>query len=1304
MLTTPDQKSSTASFGGGPGSACSHIEVAATPMIVATNNRGSSSSSNRTTADNDTTADRDTTSAAALSKTITNGNVALLTGKKNDSIRTGNSRRENNNTTPTSLSRGGSGDEKFTIDVTTTTTTPTTTPMTISSSTNNKQGRPKRTTAASSSASPQKDETTNEKIMTPPISLTKQHKRSTIANNNNNDDDDGNNQLTTNHTMTVAAATSTNDNIPPSSPAEEDTSSSSLFHLLLETTDMKGGGKGGGGGPSSSSSRQYFLWVSWDFICEKKDCSDRNYDRGGGLLLRGAQVGDLMCIMDTTTFNSSSLVHHHHHHHHHTTTPLPTATSATTTTNINESSNHEPFNIPWRPCQILSIFRDERMPNNKLSSKRKKQYGPLLVEIRWFYRKSDIDNTTASSSSSSSSTTRGNQYTRNKNRKKRMRDDVDVHHDNDNNNDDDDEVFETSHVVVLPASFLLGELNLRTTIERKACNFDDNDDSRMQQTLGPVAMASCRRFYFHQGHEIVNIRLNDIVGGEKKNKFVSRGLECSEILQNDCILKENTYTSLGYDTPPITRDKKVAMKVDLPSPILTTSSTFYYASCSLAHPLTQLIHGNLLHPTIMTPTSSFPIWEVCVGDIVAVHCDESTPPEYSKSWYPYIVPWSHCQVMSIFKEGDDNNDDDDDDVSRFSGGGGSMSSSKKQTPKKKTKQTSYANASSTMMSSSSVDAALVKVEVRWFPRVSEAILEVKGRERELKSLKELSNNDTTPVEVILEGRQISIIDCISLLGPVSIVDIDGCTRVHTTPAPAYLPQNRRIICTTMTCDESGKPRFSNRLSNTTDPITRVERGINESLRYDKSQMKKVIDAVKLVRNERLHRTTTDLHHETLDIAIQPSTGLDDSSHGKRNLVEKEHSIRSRKKVKSTTNDSSVVVVNTPIGMTETLARSDRAVRNDRENNEVLSSTLRVSCNTDPYHVDVSALKSFYNDIDIILPVDSYDTRFTCVVSGDMEKHDNNWKVKLGDTVAVEIEQDTKVLSSTYFPFTVQWAPGEVVTIYRLHKTKASCALLRERDPPERNDPRAKSVVLQEANDSEIMIEIRWLYRIWEIPGASKKKVNTVDGELEEVFETDQLVVCSADSILSPVHLYETAATSTHAKNILGMPNIHYHCSRFWSIHRRSFVPSGSLSSRISRGRMHSAYKAAFSKLESGSSDKIVEPSSNTSWKEEFQTAIQKLSLAEAAHDAQENGMVLSCRENERAQIITFVRKAISGLAQSNKFDGGVDDEVKNLKSSLFIAGPPGTGKVRWVSSMSYVVLSYDSHRVEYMYCTSSHFP
>jgi len=92
-------------------------------------------------------------------------------------------------------------------------------------------------------------------------------------------------------------------------------------------------------------------------------------------------------------------------------------------------------------------------------------------------------------------------------------------------------------------------------------------------------------------------------------------------------------------------------------------------------------------------------------------------------------------------------------------------------------------------------------------------------------------------------------------------------------------------------------------------------------------------------------------------------------------------------------------------------------------------------------------------------------------------------------------------------------------------------------------------------------------------------------------------------------------------------------------------------------------------------------SGNKSWKEEFQAAIQNLSLAEAAQDAQENGMVLSCRETERAQIITFLRKAISGLVQSNHNDGGDEEAIKNVKSSLFIAGPPGTGKVRYYVRM-----------------------
>ncbi|MBV5335523.1 hypothetical protein JZU48_00410, partial [bacterium] len=95
---------------------------------------------------------------------------------------------------------------------------------------------------------------------------------------------------------------------------------------------------------------------------------------------------------------------------------------------------------------------------------------------------------------------------------------------------------------------------------------------------------------------------------------------------------------------------------------------YYYASCSLSHPLSQLATraGRGRRTTMTTreeegvvPPLPLPRWELCVGDVVAVHCDESTPPEKSGgSWIPYRVPWSHCQVLSIYREvsGDEGGD------------------------------------------------------------------------------------------------------------------------------------------------------------------------------------------------------------------------------------------------------------------------------------------------------------------------------------------------------------------------------------------------------------------------------------------------------------------------------------------------------------------------------------------------------------------------------------------------------------------------------------------------------------------------
>ena len=143
---------------------------------------------------------------------------------------------------------------------------------------------------------------------------------------------------------------------------------------------------------------------------------------------------------------------------------------------------------------------------------------------------------------------------------------------------------------------------------------------------------------------------------------------------------------------------------------------------------------------------------------------------------------------------------------------------------------------------------------------------------------------------------------------------------------------------------------------------------------------------------------------------------------------------------------------------------------------------------------------------------------------------------------------------------------------------------------------------------------------------------------------------------------------------MGMPYIHYYCSRLWSIHRRTFVPSGPLRNRVSRGRIYSTNKTALSKLKSATSTIVTTQGSEKTWQEAYQLAIQQLSLAEAAQDAQENRKALPCREKERAQITNFLKKAICGM-QSNNHEGGQEEETRNLKSSLFIARPPGMGKV-----------------------------
>jgi hypothetical protein len=839
------------------------------------------------------------------------------------------------------------------------------------------------------------------------------------------------------------------------------------------------------------------------------------------------------------------------------------------------TTSASPFAVPWRPCQILALFR-ERIPN-KLSTK--KFFGPLRVEVRWFYRYEDLD--------------------------KRNR-----HFEKDKAGGDSshDMVYETDHVAVVDASMLLGRLTIR-----------HKEDSNISvDSLGhpivPTVVLSCHRYYLHDEQDVIDLY-------ERENSL-TRGLDCSHILQYKNVRKM-AYSFLGLTEPNRSGDdKEGGTLVVIPKPAANIQYkeqlVAYYSSCTLPHPLSNLTHGDMV--CSQQRRNIFPKWKLCVGDIVAVHCDESTPASDvdaisgRDTWYPYRVPWSHCQVIAIFKD----------------------------IHKKPLSPMSSA--------SESIPASSLYCEIRWFPRLSEAQAECQDKPKIYDCLRDISTNTKRMSEEILEGKQTLIIHCSSLLGPISVED-ESITDTTTI----FLPRNRRRISNSISCDDKGKPHIGRTLIEF-DPTLRVQRGLDASKRLKNcSQKANLLNEVLQLRKERSDQMP--LHDE-----LHPRYGNDSEATevvcgdiAAEKVVFESSPCRKRQlfsnDISEGNNNSKRIRVSSPSRNVEAETHSRPAP------DTTLSGIERVNCNGQPFHIDLSAFKSFYEEMDIY-PVDE---RFSC--SGSNNEEVEKWKVKLGDTIIVETEDDKKYPNAVNFPFTVPWAPAEVVSIYRLHKDKDMCAKFNKHDK------------LSAESKGEIMLEIRWFYRPWEIPGVSKKKQETLDGgELEEVFETDQIDVCSAESILSPMQLHDVSKFSASSNRMLGMPLIHYHCSRFWSIHRRSFVPSGSLSNRVLRGRMYSAHKAAFSELErSKCCVADASYSGEISWKADFQAAIRKLSLAAAAQDAQEKGMVLACRENERQMIASFLRKAISGLVQTNHSRGDDEEETKQLKSSLFIAGPPGTG-------------------------------
>ncbi len=346
----------------------------------------------------------------------------------------------------------------------------------------------------------------------------------------------------------------------------------------------------------------------------------------------------------------------------------------------------------------------------------------------------------------------------------------------------------------------------------------------------------------------------------------------------------------------------------------------------------------------------------------------------------------------------------------------------------------------------------------------------------------------------------------------------------------------------------------------------------------------------------------------------------------------------------------------------------------------------------PFHQDFAALKSYYSEIEVVPPLYNYVESIR-----SNSKFDGRWTVKMGDVVAVHYRQGAGRISfgsanesdkDTHFPYTVPWAIAEVVTIWREYDSV-----------DEMNKSKRKRNAC--AAQDDVKIELRWFYRKGELPGAAKTVTVSENAtkhlEYEEIFETDLMDHCDATSLLSPAKLHESAKRCGLSKMQQGMPLIDVHCCQFFSIHRKALLPIGGMSGRIERGRMHSKYfgkggvlNLAWNDFKNdGTTENKAIPSIHApkKWKRAFKEVIERLGLSAASDDASVQGIQLTGREAEQEKIMTFLRSRIAGSVEEEDDDDDSEDDDESAQShvainaSLFIAGPPGTGKTASVLSV-----------------------
>ena len=250
--------------------------------------------------------------------------------------------------------------------------------------------------------------------------------------------------------------------------------------------------------------------------------------------------------------------------------------------------------------------------------------------------------------------------------------------------------------------------------------------------------------------------------------------------------------------------------------------------------------------------------------------------------------------------------------------------------------------------------------------------------------------------------------------------------------------------------------------------------------------------------------------------------------------------------------------------------------------------------------------------------------------------------------------------------------GEVVCIFRDFKSERELK-------GKMNLADARGVDISD----EIQLEVRWLYRRSEIAGVSGSGLSS---SLDEVFETDELDVVQSTSLLGPVTLYDdpnAPVPMVDSRPDLAIPIVNLYCTKFWSLTRKSLIPCGKRDGMRKRGQLYSKFlsKENLGNLTENmaSRESWAAITYQATWRDAFVRVIKKLTLKQASTEAYDHGKGLIGREKELDKILSFLRHAIRG-----------DTQMDGVKSSIFIAGPPGLGKTGTFIARTSLQIEYDN--------------